>query len=66
MQCTPDLEEDDCLKCLSVATNVIHNCCSRERKLSGISMSTNCYFWYAHHIFLPKTSLLISTPSPQT
>ncbi|KAK1435683.1 hypothetical protein QVD17_01449 [Tagetes erecta] len=49
MQCTPDIGKEMCMKCLSDATNTIHNCCSKQRKMSGRALSPNCYFWYAHY-----------------
>ncbi|KAK9072326.1 hypothetical protein SSX86_008759 [Deinandra increscens subsp. villosa] len=36
MQCTPDIRKEDCMKCLTDATNAIHNCCSKGRKLAAI------------------------------
>lgn len=48
MQCIPDIEKEKCMKCLSDATNNIHNCCSKKAKGGGIAISTNCYYWYSH------------------
>ncbi|XP_076924344.1 cysteine-rich repeat secretory protein 55-like [Bidens hawaiensis] len=53
MQCTFGIAEADCMKCLSDITNRLHNCCSKQRSLSGIAASTDCYFWYQHNNFLP-------------
>ncbi|MFS7963286.1 putative Gnk2-like domain-containing protein [Helianthus anomalus] len=51
MQCINGLPDTTCKKCLSDATNEMHKCCSRVRKHSGMILSYNCQFWYAHYNF---------------
>ncbi|KAK9072327.1 hypothetical protein SSX86_008760 [Deinandra increscens subsp. villosa] len=66
MQCNSNLRIANCLTCLTDATNEIHKCCSRGRKLSGIALGINCYFRYAHTDFTPKALPTLSSSFPQT
>ncbi|XP_076904746.1 cysteine-rich repeat secretory protein 38-like [Bidens hawaiensis] len=52
MQCTYGIGIDGCMACLSGITNRVHSC-SKQRSLSGIAATNNCYFWYRHKNFLP-------------
>ncbi|KAK1435685.1 hypothetical protein QVD17_01451 [Tagetes erecta] len=51
MQCNPNNHEDNCKICLSVASKEIHNNCTKKRARTGLAISPNCYFWYAHFNF---------------
>ncbi|KAJ0765754.1 putative Gnk2-like domain-containing protein [Helianthus annuus] len=53
MQCTHGMSLEECVKCLSDATNEIHKCCSKLRKTGGIVLSTKCSYWYEHFKFFP-------------
>ncbi|KAI3717853.1 hypothetical protein L1987_69737 [Smallanthus sonchifolius] len=53
MQCSPPANVDTCMNCFSDATKEIHNCCSKNRKMTGLALSGNCYLWYAHFKFHP-------------
>ncbi|MFS7963299.1 putative Gnk2-like domain-containing protein [Helianthus anomalus] len=63
MHCIPTISVGDCKKCLSDATNQLHQCCTKSRKQAGRVFSVNCAVWYSHTNFLPKTLQTISTPS---
>ncbi|KAI3825761.1 hypothetical protein L1987_07380 [Smallanthus sonchifolius] len=52
IQCTPHMDKDMCMKCLSDATKEVHNCCSKTRALTGVVFSGNCFYWYSHFNFL--------------
>ncbi|KAK9072330.1 hypothetical protein SSX86_008763 [Deinandra increscens subsp. villosa] len=66
MQCTPNIGQDTCSKCLTDSTSAIHNCCSKTRRLAGIALGIHCYCWYAHSDFTPKTLPTVSFISLQT
>ncbi|KAM0043842.1 putative Gnk2-like domain-containing protein [Helianthus debilis subsp. tardiflorus] len=53
MQCIRGIAIEECVKCLSDATNEIHKCCSKLRKTGGIVLSAKCSYWYEHFKFFP-------------
>ncbi|KAM0043823.1 putative Gnk2-like domain-containing protein [Helianthus debilis subsp. tardiflorus] len=53
MQCIRGMAIEECVKCLSDATNEMHKCCSKLRKTGGIVLSNKCSYWYEHFKFFP-------------
>ncbi|XP_076945925.1 antimicrobial ginkbilobin-2-like protein [Bidens hawaiensis] len=51
VQCTPNISKEDCIKCLSEASNEIRSCCTRKLLFEGRVVSTNCFVRYSHVSF---------------
>ncbi|KAJ6935252.1 hypothetical protein NC652_010303 [Populus alba x Populus x berolinensis] len=63
VQCTRDIREDECHKCLSSALIDLKGCCSSKQ--GGIIVSRNCNVRFELYKYYNTSSHLITFPTPQ-
>ncbi|KAJ6925603.1 hypothetical protein NC651_010106 [Populus alba x Populus x berolinensis] len=63
VQCTRDIGEDECHKCLSSALIDLKGCCSSKQ--GGIIVSRNCNVRFELYKYYNTSSHLITFPTPQ-
>ncbi|KAK7819451.1 cysteine-rich receptor-like protein kinase 26 [Quercus suber] len=62
VQCTPDLDELDCTKCLRQAAGAFASCCSR--KWGGRVLTPSCTLRYETYSFCNPTADTLVVPAP--
>ncbi|XP_029126519.1 cysteine-rich receptor-like protein kinase 25 [Cajanus cajan] len=60
VQCTPDLSEQECSKCLFEAITVIPHCC--DGKKGGRDITPSCNFRYEIYPFYDSTNVVLPPP----
>ncbi|KAG6776903.1 hypothetical protein POTOM_016694 [Populus tomentosa] len=63
VQCTRDIREDECHKCLSYALIDLKGCCSSQQ--GGIIVSRNCNLRFELYKYYSTSSHLITFPTPK-
>nr|XP_043630174.1 putative cysteine-rich receptor-like protein kinase 20 [Erigeron canadensis] len=54
LQCTPDISQQDCSKCLNSAASGLKSNGIDQGKMSARRLSTHCYARYSHDPFFPE------------